>query len=471
MIGDWGVARILPFFEVAAAALVVFLTQVAWYSRHPPTPNSVYVQVLLDVGLASVLVGLTGGTLSIASYLYFPSIVAAPFLLGSGQAGVLSLTTAGFCSVGLTIASLMGPHVSEDPLQWVSDLIMRVLAFFLVAMLIDRYSRVSQEAIEAEQKAAAALALEHSAVLKQVRAGVLSTDASGKVVTANPAAIALLGSPIGKSIGEIFPASQTQERWEEQRKGIFACSRTTLPSGGWVVVVDDITELYQMREQAAKDERFAAMGRLAAAVAHEIRNPLSSVSGCLQLMAEDPKNRPARLALQETNRLNRLVEDFLQAARTPTLHLEVVDLVALIHEVADALLLDPRFTDRIDIRVESTPSTTQVDRDRFQQVLWNLMINAAQSMPSKGEIRVSVRPREGGISIQVSDQGVGIPVDEIGRIFDPFYTTRAGGTGIGLSMVNQIIRGHKGKISVSLNEPPVPGTTFDIWIPTSPLDA
>jgi signal transduction histidine kinase len=221
-----------------------------------------------------------------------------------------------------------------------------------------------------------------------------------------------------------------------------------------------------MREQAAKDERFAAMGRLAAAVAHEIRNPLASLSGCLQLLTEDSQNRPARLALQEANRLNRLVDDFLHATSLPGLHREELDIAALAQEVVESVQLDPRINGRIQIKLSTRPVHARLDGDRLKQVLWNLLLNAAQAMPGGGDAEVRVGSQENGVQIQVLDSGKGVPEGDLERIFDPFYTTRAGGSGIGLAVVEQIVRVHGGTVKALPRNPQ--GTCISLWLPLEP---
>jgi two-component system sensor histidine kinase PilS (NtrC family) len=450
-VGEW-----LPFFEVSTVTLAVFLLQFGWWSFRSPTQVSLYLQVALDVGLVSWLVKLTGGTESLLAFLYFPVIAAAPFLLP----GAAALWTAGLSSMGCIAAVFLA--APTNPLDLAYGLSLRLLAFFLVGMIMDSYVRLYRR-----------LEVEHATVLDQVGTGVLTADEKGVIRSLNPAAVRMLGEASGSTLETLFPGRGKQSTWEETRKkAMYVCSQAALPQGGWVVVVDDVTELYRMREKSARQERFAAVGRLAASVAHEIRNPLASLSGCLQMLAEDRENRLASLALEEAQRLNRLVEDFLQTARAPVVKPRPTDLPELLSSVVDTFSQDPRYAQTVQVQLEAETAAAVLDPDRIRQVLWNLLINAAQAMPEGGRIQVVSRPSpalEGipdGVDLWIRDEGTGVPPEDLVRIFDPFYSSRSGGTGLGLALVDQIVGGHGGHITASRR--PERGTEFHIWLPRDP---
>lgn len=457
-ISGQAILLLVPYFEIAVFTLLIFLVQLAWYSRQAPTSRALWAQVALDVALVSWLVALTGGLTSLGAFLYFPTIVAAPFLLP----GPSALWTAGLCTLGCVIGGAIGGP--GNPMLLAYELALRVLAFFLVGMIMDSYVRRFRRLEE-----------EHNTVLDQVRAGVLSADQRGIIRGLNPAASAMLGEVEGRPLAEVLPAMGARTTWEETVGAItLVCSRAPLPEGA-IVLLDDVTELYRMREQSAREERLAAVGRLAASVAHEIRNPLASLSGCLQMLAEDPDNQLAALALNEAGRLNRLVEDFLQTARAPALRPVPTGMEQLIREVIRAFEVDPRFAGRVRIAASLDPVQLNVDPDRIRQVLSNLLTNAAQAMPDGGAVHIELRDAtiiEGlqmGVHLRVRDEGAGIPAEDLHRIFDPFFTTRSGGTGLGLALVDQIVRGHGGHITAS--RLPTRGMEFHIWLPHAQGDA
>jgi two-component system sensor histidine kinase PilS (NtrC family) len=336
-----------------------------------------------------------------------------------------------------------------------------VLAFFLVGMIMDSYVRRYRQ-----------LQQEHSTVLDRLRAGVVSTDKNRIIRSLNPAAEVMLGEVLGQPIQEVLSHIQDAPTWEEHReKAVYVCSQAQLPEG-LVVVLDDVTELYRTRERADRDERLVAVGRLAASVAHEIRNPLASLSGCLQMIVEDRNDRIAALALEDVGRLNRLVEDFLQTARAPVLRPISTQLDKLVQEVGESFAQGPQAQQVAEVFLNTIPVQMSVDPDRLRQVLWNLLSNAAQAMPDGGRIEVELRPvphLEGiqeGVELRIRDEGIGIPPSDLPRIFDPFFTTRSGGTGLGLALVDQIIRGHGGHITASRR--PERGMEFHIWLPKEP---
>ncbi len=460
-------AGIEALFLLAGVALFVLLVTTVWAARRPVWAVFVYVQLVLDVLLASVLSALTGGADSLVSLLYFPAIAGAAYVLGIRGASVV----AGLCTVGFFLVLVYSglPDGAEMQLIEYSNVVLHVLAFFLVAILTGQLAETA-ERTGIELRAERAVS---EVVLERVRAGVLTTDSDDVIIAANPAARLLVGDAVGKRLTELFSGSIHHRAWEEERpdRRRWICSQASMPSGGRVVVVEDVTELLVMRERAARDERLVAAGRVAASMAHEIRNPLASLSGSLQMIREDHPSRLVDLALEESARLNRLVEEFLESARTPALRRQLADVHALARDVTEAFSRDPRFLQTVRVRCEGQRAEAWIDSDRVRQILWNLMLNGAQAMPRGGEILVDVTAindaTQTGVRIRVADEGVGIPPEDVEQIFDPFYTRRAGGSGIGLATVDQVIRGHGGTVAVRVREQG--GTEFTLWVPSEEM--
>lgn len=446
------------FFRLSAAQLLAVVLTTLWARTRAAGERFIYLQFVLDVAGASVLSAWTGGSGSLVTILYFPTIAAGAYLIGrNGAIAVAVLSTIGL----LGAAWYEGvPDEFGEIIYWETGF--RILSFFLVAILSGQLAEslaVAGEALKAQQIAS-------ETVLERVRAGVLTSDIADVVTSVNPSARILIGDARGKRLADVFHGSIHHRTWEETRPEgrRWVCSQATLPDGGRVVVIEDVTELWQMRERAQRDERFVAVGKLSAGLAHEIRNPLASLSGLLQLLAEERSSREIALALGEAERLNRLVEDFLQAARAPTLRCVPTRLDELAAQTAVSFGQDPRFVGRVHVKVTAEPVQVPVDPDRVRQVLWNLVLNAAQAMPQGGEVEVNVSANEAGTgSISVADRGVGIDASERERIFDPFYTRRHGGTGLGLALVDQVVRAHGGHIEVAAREGG--GTSFNLWFP------
>ena len=211
-------------------------------------------------------------------------------------------------------------------------------------------------------------------------------------------------------------------------------------------------------------ERLAAVGRLAAGLAHEIRNPLASLSGAVQMMEAESDDALHGIVLREVDNLNDLVQDFLDIARPLQLRVAPTDIGGVVEDVRVAFEQDLRYREkcRVVSALEDVPRIA-VDANRVRQVIWNLVLNAAQATAETGTIRIALKPWKAGWALEVADEGVGIPIDRIDRIFDPFYTTRSGGTGLGLANVERIVRAHKGEVSVQSQEGE--GTCFTLRFP------
>ncbi len=238
--------------------------------------------------------------------------------------------------------------------------------------------------------------------------------------------------------------------------------------------VRDITERKKMEEQMRRSEKLASMGELAAAIAHEIRNPLGAICNSvgildthLKLAGQDKDL--LEMIVDQSERLDRIITDFLTFAhpREPSFSLQ--DIREVIKSTIFLLEQDGRYTDRVEIKeiYESILPKVYIDMDLIHQVFWNLFINALDAMPNGGQIRITVRKAtlflRDAVEIVISDTGTGISLKELSKIFEPFYTTKSEGTGLGLSVVQQIIDDHGGTIDVKSDEGK--GTTFYIKLP------
>jgi two-component system sensor histidine kinase PilS (NtrC family) len=289
-------------------------------------------------------------------------------------------------------------------------------------------------------------------VLNQLDTGILFVDEGGDIQGMNPAGERILGSVAGRRLTDVLvPQDQVweQEFGTGESRRTLVCRRQILGGGGSVFVIEDITNWRKMEQQIEQDERLAAVGRLAAGLAHEIRNPLASLSGAVQLMADEKEDELHGIVLREVENLNELVEDFLDIARPLQLRALPTDVVSIISDIVIAFEQDPRYQGRVSISAtsESVPLLA-IDGNRVRQVIWNLVLNAAQATAAEGRIEIRVRRAGAGWEVDVEDEGVGIPIDQVHRIFDPFYTTRSGGTGLGLANVDRIVRAHNGEVGV-----------------------
>ncbi len=241
---------------------------------------------------------------------------------------------------------------------------------------------------------------------------------------------------------------------------------------GYVLLLKDLSEIKILQKEIARTQRLATVGRLAAGVAHEIRNPLSSIKGFATFFKERYHNNPqdkqtADIMIQEVDRLNRVVGQLLEFARPIQLVKQKTKPQALIQDALTLIQAQARAKD-IDIQTEYIPNnrSIRVDADRMRQVLLNLFINAMEAMDSGGRLSVSVKPHnEHNLAIAIADTGHGIAAKDLGNIFDPYFTTKAAGTGLGLAIVHNIVQAHGGKILADSDISK--GTTITLILPAN----
>jgi PAS domain S-box-containing protein len=237
---------------------------------------------------------------------------------------------------------------------------------------------------------------------------------------------------------------------------------------GLVAVCEDLSEIREMEARMRQADRLATLGRMSANIAHEIRNPLASLTGAVEAlrgetMTEDERSRLGDIVQHESQRLNGIIKSFLEYARPAPLALVEVDVAQLIADVL-TLLEHRELPDGLKI-VRELPDRLRwrLDAQQFRQALWNLCLNAVEAMPEGGELRVSVAAAAGRLGVRVSDTGCGIDAASLPHVFEPFFSTKSGGSGLGLALVHRIIRDHDGQIDVrpTLNG----GTTILVVLP------
>jgi len=218
-------------------------------------------------------------------------------------------------------------------------------------------------------------------------------------------------------------------------------------------------ELATIQEHVKRVDKLASMGELAAGIAHEIKNPLASLSGATQLLLDDLEAQPEHRKLmqiirREADRLSLLINDFLMFARTPAGQTEPLELESVLKETLTLFVKDSAGLARISIREDFTPDTwVAFDPYHLRQIMWNLLINAAEAIEDKGEIGVKMFwTKNRRVGIEVSDNGCGIPADRLSSIFNPFFTSKPNGTGLGLSIVHSILDSYESRLDVQSRE-------------------
>ena len=341
-------------------------------------------------------------------------------------------------------------------------------------------------------------------LLEGLNEGVIAFDRHRCAVLANGASIRLLGlagrDVIGRGADELFDGCPEllkileagfkgrlcrepkdvilqQEEGGMRRLGATTSYLKADTGRGVVLVVQDVSALKRMEWGMYQEEKMSALGRLAASVAHEVRNPLGAVDIQLQLLEDDLKDveeglrgrvyRRLNIAQMEMKRLDRIVHNFLRFTRTPRLDLQRISLNSVVRHVFD--LVSPEARERgVRLNLDLLEGLPAVDGDESQlgQAVLNMTVNAFQAMTSGGELSARTRMDAEGsqVLLSISDTGCGIPDEEIDRVFEFYYTTRDEGTGLGLSIAQQIIYQHRGHIEVESEAGE--GAVFKVYLPT-----
>ncbi len=328
--------------------------------------------------------------------------------------------------------------------------------------------------------------------------GLVATDTSQKIVSMNLAASHILDLPladsVGKSAAEILPKALWQPLLDlkpsnnaiEREIDCVLKSGRVLPleinvsalkddSGkllGSILLIKDLSEIHALRKEIVRTQRLAAVGRLAAGVAHEIRNPLSSIKGFATYFKERYQNAPedlhiANIMIQEVDRLNRVVGQLLEFARPVAISKRPTNLKTLL-ENSVKLVEQQAASKGIRIRtdLDQLTETIPIDPDKINQVLLNLYLNAIESMDDGGgdlNVTLADNPSTRQVTIRIADTGSGIRKQDLAHIFDPYFTTKPSGTGLGLAIAQKIIEGHDGAIRITSK--PGEGTTVTLVLP------
>ncbi|MBR2978961.1 MAG: PAS domain S-box protein [Myxococcaceae bacterium] len=468
------------------------------------SPRFAFVQALGDVAFANVVVYLTGGTESIFVFLLPLCVVSAANVL-TRRSALIATAVACLLFVFFTIGQqqqwLPAPILaatSANTSRLLGLLLIDLGAICLTGLLagyLAEQLRKAREALVVREEAYQALEQLHEDIVRSVPSGILTIDGQGRVSSLNPAAERILGQGapglLGRPVGEVLPFWHDDlAGWASRASGDFE-AELSVPSGerrwlgvsaapliapnrvadaGLVISLSDLTDRHAMAEAVQRSEKLAALGQLSAGLAHELRNPLASMSGSVQLLSESAQldaedRRLMDIVLREADRLDALITDFLRFARPRPLQPGHFDLARAIH--TSLALLRNRPTDKAFTIVESLPESLPFfgDADQLGQVIWNLLVNAAQALRQEGgDIRVTAqRLSDGAVEIVVSDTGVGIAERHLSSLFDPFFTTKQGGTGLGLSIAHGIVQAHEGRIEVTSREGE--GTTFRVVLP------
>jgi two-component system, NtrC family, sensor histidine kinase PilS len=483
-------------------------------------PWMVDVQLAFDALIVSAAVYLTGGIVSYFSTLYTLPIIAASTIRsrrGGAMVGMLSATI----YVGLVLAQYRG--ISPESLVGSADVLpplklalfsvfLNVFGFLAVAVLSGYLAEGLRRADAQLRQASSQLAdlqafSQH--VIDSLASGLATTDVNGRIMTFNRAAEAITGVPAASAVGQ--PIARVLQ-WPDELGAFFepqegqralprvefeltrtdgrrielglstAILRTPNPSTGsgqagtgYVFTFRDVTEARREEREARMQQRLAAVGEMAAGIAHEIRNPLASMSGSIQILRHElplsgDQAQLMDIVIRESERLNDTIRSFLAYARPQRQATARVDVRGTVTDTAALIQNSPERlpAHEVVVDVPEEPVLCLADEAQIRQVVWNLASNALRAMPKGGVLRMTVTARDGRtgdahLTIAVRDDGVGIAPAELDGILQPFRGGFAGGTGLGLSIVHRIVSDYGGELQV--DSAPGRGTTVAVTLP------
>ena len=502
-----------PLYLLTAAIYFITIIYALLYAALKERPAFVYIQLTGDVLTSTAFVYITGGVSSPFSFLFVPVIIAGGILLY--RRGAYTIAAASCLAYGL-LAMLMVYEVlpayppgsftpSPAEINRASfSLLVHFLGFALVAVLSSSLSeslRRTDEELGTTRDNLEDLQVFNSLIIDSVNSGLITTDAAGRITFLNRAAREITGLAEnvvrGRTLPQVFGlrpgfmealrqalAEERRHRFEiefEVGPDVIRClgftagvlrDKADRPIG-YIFTFQDLTEIKALEDEVLFRERMAAVGEMAAGMAHELRNPLASVSGSVQVLkgaiptdATGPREL-LEIIRRESLRLDQVLKDFLDFARPRPFNPQPTDLVALVEELARLLRNSPecRREHRVSLSFGSSSLPCEVDVNRMKQVFWNLARNALQAMPTGGELTITAGPGgKGQAVLTFADTGRGMTNGEVRDFFRPFRAGSDGGTGLGAAIVYRIIEEHHGRVQV--DSLPGRGTRIIITVPT-----
>jgi two-component system sensor histidine kinase PilS (NtrC family) len=493
--------RLSSIYGVGAAAVALSGIYVLVGRVIRPVQEA-YLQLTGDLLLVSALVYASGASESVFTFLYLVVIASAAFFLL--RPGAILIASLASILYGSLVEMTAYEIIPTPPLFYRSDwtspsllfsLSFTVAGFYGVAVLASLIAEklhlarheIADRRLEFEKMRAL-----HADVIESMSSGLATVDASGALTFINRAGGEIFERPPAEMKGlflwdiEFLPA----EEWErvtsewfrspmargeieigpaERQRVIGYSIRKLKGTAGFLLLFQDLTDVKKLEEEARSREKLAAVGQLAAGIAHEIRNPLASISGSAQMLGNDMRTgsserRLVEIIVAESRRLSKILEEFLHYARPRPRKNLVFDVGATLSEAMDLFSHSDEVGDHhlLNLQVESATSVFG-DPDQVRQIFWNVARNAIAAMPDGGILDVTGRVEDEWYAIRFHDTGRGMTADRRDVLFQPFATAFDGGTGLGMAIVRRLVDEHGGRITVDSR--PGFGTAIDIYLP------
>ncbi len=498
---------LFPVYILMGIAFTIHSTYLVFFDRAlnswPITAFLFFFESFFITGL----IHFTGVNQSIFLFLYLVNIILCGFVFQRRGANVLALWT----SILFSLLMVMGPELKGQALFFAVGL--NNIAFFAVAGLAGYLSEQLDfmgRSLEAQGKDLRALRNLQALIVDNMATGLITVDETGVCLQANRAAFEILdpvpSEIVGRKFDSLLPGSMIaignalqliqsssssvsvdrtarldwihQNPMQGRQTLELVVSRLPIESElrGFIVTFHDLTRVRRLEFAMRQSEKMAAVGQLAAGIAHEIRNPLASMSGSIQLLdagfssEQAEEKKLMRIALREIDRLNNLITEFLDFVRPELMKDDPVDINAVLRDVLEMAKMNKNL--RSEIRQVVQLGATQTipgHRDKLKQAVLNIVMNAYQAMSDSENpsIEVKSEDRENSVVVTIRDHGCGIDGVGLRRIFEPFHTTKPRGTGLGLAITHKIIENHAGRIYVESSKGS--GTEFTLEFKINPL--
>jgi two-component system, NtrC family, sensor histidine kinase PilS len=504
--GDFFIDPAIPLYILIGTTFLLSLIYAFSLPLIPDLWTFSFFQVMVDVIYATVLIHFTGGASSVFTLLYiFPIITSGILHL---RRGAIVTASAACLLFGLLINLQFYKIIPQSTWPWISPwskdtpvyllwvLIVHFTFFYMVAFLSSmlaeqlQRTRTSLNLKEIDYEKLSEL---HTNIVRSISSGIITTDETDRITFVNHAGAALLGSGVSDLVSMplrvVFPAIRDDASKSSVRRETFFTAkeisggkkhfevtvsdlkgRDSVPAGR-LVVFEDVTHLRKMEDRVKTSEKQAAFVRIAAGMAHEIRNPLAALRGATELLSRNPtgldsEKRLLDIVIRESDRLNALLGDFLLTVSAQRPRKTRVMLSSLVEEVVDLFSRESRVAQGISLETLINKGVeVEGDPVRLKQAVWNLLSNAVEAIPEKGTIRVVLESSSGSgcATLTVRDSGTGIPPEIKGRMFEPFTTTKERGSGLGLSLVLSVVESYNG--TIECDSIPGVGATFVMKLP------
>jgi two-component system sensor histidine kinase PilS (NtrC family) len=497
-----------PLYAIAAAVYATVLVYALLERWLGDRPGLAVAQLAADVAIVAAFVEASGGCLSPVSFLFVVPVMTGAVMFGLTGGTLTALGSWGVYALILGFDAWRGAGGGALAGQMLYAAVSHLVGFVALGALggaLSDRARAARQQLDVQRSDLDALRALHAQIVASISSGIVTANPAGRITFVNRAGTDILRQPEealrGSSLTELFelpdevlaevermpdePQRARFERtWRRPADGeelligyVITPMRDEESDGrGWLLVFQDLTQIASLEQRVRTRERMAALGEMAAGMAHELRNPLAAISGCVQVLAEgaggEPQPELVDVTLRETERLNRIIRDFLDFARPGPFRPQPCNLTETMDNLSRLLRKSPELRDGHEVVVLSPGGDrwAVADADRMRQVFWNLASNALKAMPDGGRLTVELSGH-GGDQVQVAfrDEGQGMDEEAVGRYFQPFSGGFRGGAGLGAAVVYRIAEEHGGHVQVLSR--PGRGTEIRLILPRAEVDA